>query len=289
MKWIKIIGGVLGTALLVTGLFSCNVIWRSPGFYKVEQRVELQEPLMDMEAYEDIRKTHRRPYCYAIVSGTGGAVQIAGVEHISDPHHSQLDTIRSLWKEFHPTVALVEGRLGFLFSWFQDPVEQYGEGGLVAQLAKRDGAKLYTWEPTREDEIELLISEFPPERIAMFYAFRPYFSNMRHGKPENPEKKLQGYLESRTDYPHIKGIYHSWEELDSVWRRDFPDIEWRDYSDEYGWPGYLHDVWNSSNLARDFHLVQTIVSLVNKGELVFVTMGVSHAPRIGKALRSAIK
>ena len=96
------------------------------------------------------------------------------------------------------------------------------------------------------------MKQFPVEQIAMFYTFRPYFSNMRHGKPKNPEKKLQGYLKSRTNYKHIKGIYRSWEELDSIWQKDFPAINWRDYSDERGWPkGYLYDIWNASNLSRD--------------------------------------
>jgi len=110
------------------------------------------------------------------------------------------------------------------------------------------------------------------------------------GKPKNPEKKLQSYLESRTDYEHIKDVFQSWEELDSIWRRDFPNIEWRNYSDENGWPdGYLHDLWNSSNMARDFHLVQIVIELVQKGETVFVTMGSSHAPRIEEALRKSIQ
>ncbi len=113
---------------------------------------------------------------------------------------------------------------------------------------------------------------------------------MRHGISEFPEKKLQGYLESRTDYKHIRGVYQSWEELDSIWDKDFPEIEWRNYSDENGWPkGYLYDLWNSSNLSRDYHLVQIIFELVKKGETVFVTVGASHAPRIEKTLRATIK
>lgn len=291
MKKIKPILMAVGLSLLLTAtLFSCKVIWKSPSFYEVKESKTLDTPIMDMEAYEQIVQTHPRPYCYSVHSASGGKAHILGVGHITDKNHPQFDTIRSLWNEARPTVALVEGRLGFLFTWFQDPIEKYGEGGLVSELAKNNKAELYTWEPTRDDEVEILMKQFSVEQIAMFYSFRPYFSNMRHGKPENPEKKLSKYLRTRTDYDHIKGVYKSWEELDSVWQKDFPEINWRDYSDEHGWPeGYLYDLWNASNLSRDYHLIQIIAELVEKEETVFAVMGASHAPRIEAALDTMIK
>ncbi|WP_299668168.1 hypothetical protein [uncultured Polaribacter sp.] len=290
MKNLKRISIALGVFIIVAvSLVSCNVIWTSPSYYDVKDPITIENPIMDMETYEKIINTHRRPYIYSIKSSSGGEAHILGVAHTTDGNHPQFETIKKLWNEANPSVALVEGRLGFLFTWFQDPIKKYGEGGLVSQLTKKNGVDLFTWEPAREDEIELLMKEFPVEQIAMFYSFRPYFSNMRHDKPENPEKKLQEYLDSRTDYKHIRGIYKSWEELDRLWKEDFPSIDWRDYSDMYGWPeGYLSDIANSSNLARDYHMVQTIIELVNDGQTVFVTMGASHAPRIEKSLRVAI-
>lgn len=271
-------------------LLACNVIWKSPSFYDVKEIRKLKTPIMDMEDYDTIIGSHERPYIYSVKSDNGGSVYILGVEHVKDNQHPQFKTIETYWTKVKPTVALIEGRLGFLFTWFQNPIENYGEGGLVSKLAKESGAKLYTWEPTRDNEIEILLEQFPAEQIAMFYSFRPYFSNMRHGKPENPEKKLQQYLESRTDYEHIRGIFQSWEELNNAWRNDFPEIDWKDYSDQQGWPvGYLSEIANASNLSRDFHLIQAIVELVEKGETVFVTMGVSHAPRIEDALKAMIK
>lgn len=270
-------------------LFSCNIFWKSPSFYELGGNREMDIPIMDMQSYDQIRKTHRRPYCYSVGSATGGKVYVVGVDHLNDPGHSQFDTIRSIWVKAEPTVALVEGRLGFLFAWFQDPIEKYGAGGLVSQLSKNDGTELYTWEPTRDDEIGILMKQFPVEQIAMFYTFRPYFSKMREGKPKNPEKKIAQYLRSRTDYEHIRGVFKTWKELDSAWQKDYPHINWRGYSDEQGWPeGYLHNIWNASNLARDHHLVQIVAELVDHGETVFISMGTSHAPRIEEALRAAL-
>jgi hypothetical protein len=287
IKWILLTLVLLG--FLFFSFMYFGIIWKSPGFYQVDQPTELKKPVMDMTAYEQIIQTHRRPYCYTLNSSSGGKAYILGIEHTRDVNHAQLDTIRKIWKEANPTVALVEGRLGFLFSWIQNPIQEYGEAGLVSQLAKEKAVNLYTWEPTRDNEISFLLQEFTPEQIALFYSFRPYFSTMRFGKPENPEEKLQEYLESRTDYEHIRGVYKSWEELDQRWQKDFPGINWRDYSDEYGWPkGYLSQLANSSNMARDYHMIQIISDLVKKGETVFVTMGSSHAPRIEEALKAIL-
>lgn len=284
----KIVTGVIVYAVIVALLFGCNVMWTSPSHYKVENSQNLEEPIMSMDEYDTIINTHRRPYIYSI-KGEKGEVFILGVEHSKDPKHPQFEAIRQNWEKAKPTIALIEGRLGFLFIWFQDPIEKFGEGGLTSYLAKKNGADLYSWEPTRENEIDFLLEEFTAAQIAMFYSFRPYFSNMRYGKPDNPEKKLQEYLKSRTNYDHIRGIYKSWEDLDKAWQKDFPEINWRDYSDEYGWPeGYLSEMANDSNLSRDYHMLNIILELLENGETVFITMGASHAPRIEKTLSKAL-
>ena len=111
----------------------------------------------------------------------------------------------------------------------------------------------------------------------------------KNEKYKNPEDKLQDYLDDRTDYDKIRNIYTSWEQLDSVWNNDYPKLKWREYSSGIGWPeGYLHDLWNGSNLARDEQLIQIILEEVNKGNKVFATVGASHAPRIEKTLKKAI-
>ena len=287
----KIIIGIGAIILFVISLIYFKVIWTLAPLYDLENRVPIEVPIMDMESYKKIWDSHRRPYIYSLKSlSFGGEVVIVGVDHTKDPNHPHLDSLHYYWNKFNPDIALVEGRVGNLITWLQDPVKELGEGGLVTKLANKKGIKLYSWESKREDEIESLLKKFSPEEIAMFYTFRPYFSNMRYGEYENPESALQDYLESRTDYPHIKGIFKTWQELDEKWKNDFPDIEWRTYGSGKGYPeGYLHDIWNHTNLLRDEHMVRVITELVNKGNSVFVTMGVSHAPRIEKTLNALIQ
>lgn len=271
-------------------LFYFDVIWRSPSFYKVEKQKQLDIPIMDMGTYMKKHvSSHRRPYIYNIKSNKGGKVIILGIEHNNDGNNPQFDSIRKYWNQFKPTVALVEGRLGFFLKWAHNPIKKYGESGLTSYLAKKNNANLYTWEPTRDDEIELLIQKYNAKDLAMFYSLRPFFDISKKEREINPKEKLQKLINERTDCKHLKGSITTWNEIDSIWKKNFPDLDWRNYSTNYGWPGYLHDIWNSSNLSRDEHMVKSIIELVEKGETVFVTMGSSHAPRIENTLKNAIK
>lgn len=270
-------------------LFMTDVLWKSPSYYTTAQQKTLKAPIMDMETYMNgIVKEHRRPYIYTVKSKNKGTVIILGVKHTRDKSHSQFDSIRHYWNIYKPDIALVEGRMGFFFKWVHDPIEKYGESGLTTKLAKHDNVDLFTWEPAREDEINLLLKKHSAKQLAMFYSLRPFFGISVEERRNNPEEKLQELIEERTDYNQLKNTISSWKEIDSIWTKEFPDIDWRSYSTSHGWPGYFNDIWNSSNLSRDEHMIQIILEQVENNKTVFVTMGSSHAPRIENALKSTI-
>jgi len=234
-------------------------------------------------------KTHARPYIYDIKSKNGkGSVLVFGAEHTKDPKHKQFPMIESEWAESHPTVALVEGRLGFLFSWIQDPVKTLGEGGLVAKLAKSNGVKLYSWEPNRDSETEFLLKEYDPTRVAAFFCLRPYFGNYSGLSVEEANKVMEKLIDERTNREGIKGFITSVGQIDSVWLKDHPDLgDWRTYKHpRNGWPeGTFKQIAEESNMLRDVFMCNSIIELVNNGERVFVIMGSSHAPRIERTLK----
>lgn len=267
-------------------LFYFDVLWKSPSFYKTENKTELRIPIMNMETYMNMVNDHRRPYIYSVDSKSGGKVIIVGVTHTNDQSESHFDSIRYYWKKYKPTVALVEGRLGFFFSWIHNPIKKYGESGLTSKLAKADNVDLYTWEPSREDEIEMLIKKHSVKKLAMFYSLRPFF---QLPESERNQNNLQNLIEERTNYKALENSISKWQEIDSILKIDFPKLNWKTFNSGYGYPGYLHDIWNDSNLARDKHMINIISEQVNKGKTVFVTMGASHAPRIENALKSVIQ
>jgi hypothetical protein len=271
-------------------LFSCGVIWYSPSYYKNYGKIDLPVPIMTHEEYLAVINTHPRPCIVQYETSEGGGVLIFGATHTQNPDDPQIESIKRYWNNFRPTVALCEGRLGFLISWFSDPVKNYGESGLVYHLAKKNDVEVYTWEPPRELEISAMLEEFPKEHVALFYVLRPYFSNLRFGKPDNPDKFVEEFRKKRTRYKGLENTLKSIATIDSIWQVDFKGLkDWRDTSDEYGLPGYLKDISAKSNLFRDEHFIRTIIDLVKKGERVFAVSGSSHAVKLDPALKEVFK
>ncbi|MFY0603426.1 MAG: hypothetical protein JXQ93_05720 [Flavobacteriaceae bacterium] len=287
----KALAVIAAFIVFVLTLFYFDIMWKSPSFYKVNQKSELTLPVMDMKQYKEIISSHRRPYIFTLTAKNGAKVSIVGVDHRNDPSHSQFDSIRYQWRDLNPDAVLVEGRLGFLFTWLQNPIEEYGESGLASFLAKKEGKELYTWEPTRDDEVESLKEYFSLKQLAMFYALRPYFSLSHKGVVENPEERIQEFIDSRTDYNHIRGAIKSYKDIDEEWSKHYQNIDWRTYSNPSGYmpKGLMHNLWNASNIARDEHLIQAVLELLRNNKNVFVTVGVSHAPRIEGTLKEALK
>ncbi len=267
---------------------ACGPIWRSPGYYTDYPKITLSKPVMTSEEYDKVFETHVRPYIVHY-EGSKGAVFLFGASHTKDPGDSQIYRIKEEWKKFCPSVALVEGRLGFLFTWFMEPVKEFGESGLVLELAKKDGIDFYTWEPTFEREIEFQLEKHPAERVALYYVIRPYASNLRHGKPDDPDSFIEEYRTKRTNFPGLENTLPSVASIDSIWKSDFPGAkDWRETSDEYGYPGYLQEIFIRSNAFRDEHFARVIIDLVHKGYRVFAVSGSSHAVKLDSTLQAAI-
>ena len=276
--------------LLIGVSFALGFFWTSPDFYKVSEYKPLPEDVIGMKEYMESHADHSSMITFEVEKEGIGKAYILGLSHSKDPSNLQFDSLETIWSKAQPTAALVEGRLGFLFSPLQHPISEYGASGLVKELAQKSDIPIYTWEPEQHVEVEILLKEFTPKQLAAFYAFRPYFSNRRFSRPENPEEALQDYLESRTDYPRLKGVIENWQELEDMWNDDYRSYgDWRDFSDQYGWPeGYLYEIWNASNGFRNIHQIQVMFELIEKGEMVFITMGTSHAVRIESALRKTV-
>jgi hypothetical protein len=276
-------------AIAILLVIASTLFWRSPDYYTGSSSIELASPIFTDEEYDTLIDTHPRPYIVEINTQNGGALLLYGSEHTQDPDDPQIADIQNRWSAFHPTVALVESRLGFFIQGFQNPVVEYGEMGWVFSLARKDNVPVYTWEVPREREIQSELEEFSKEQVALFYILRPYFGNLRFGKPDAPDAIAEIYIRERSDYPGIENMITSVEQIDAIWKRDFPDeADWRDTSDQFGLPGYLAEIAARSNQARDEHFVRVIIDLMQKGERVFAIAGSSHAVKLEPALRSTL-
>jgi hypothetical protein len=246
---------------------------------------------MTPDEYGAVIDTHRRPFVYEIEATDphgAGAVLIYGAEHTMNPDDSQIVDIATRWEAFGPTVALVESDLGMMFPAFMDPVETFGEVGAVHALARDAGIPTHTWEPPDDVLVASLKAQgFTAKEVAMRVMLGPYFSNLRHGRPENPEAFVEEFRAERVQWVGLESTFATVDEIDAEWQVRFPDgPDWRDVSDQYGLPGFLAEM--DANRARDEHFARVVIDLVRNGERVFAVCGSSHAVKLEPALQATL-
>ena len=285
LRWRRLVARALAAALVVAGVLAALTFfyfWRSPDPYAgALPKAPGEDRIVPAAEYQE---GHPEPYV-----SRGQAALVFGSRHTDDPDDPQLQQIDREWEGFDPTVALVEGRLGFLAPGLMDPVKRYGEVGRVFALARRDDVRTYTWEPDDARLAELLVEEHPRERVALFLVLRPYFSSLRHGRPSSPERAVAPFLD-RADLPALDGSFESVEDIDRLWKRDFANQpDWRDVSDERPLPGYLSAIADDANDARNRYLLRVIHALTQRGERVFVIGGSSHAVSLEPAMTAAAR
>jgi hypothetical protein len=246
----------------------------------------LPAPVMSAKEYSQVIETHPRPFIVRVTAGKGAAL-IYGAEHTKNPGDPELDRILEEWEAFGPTVALCESRLGVLFPELMDPVKEFGEAGLVHALARKRGIPTYTWEPTQAVFMTHVNRQpFTKEQLALRLKLGAYFSNLRHGRPADPEAFVSDAVGNGAKWPGLEDTLPGVADLDRAWKTHFPNgPDWRDVSDQYGLPGFLADI--ETNGARDEHFVRVVVGLVNEGQRVFAVAGSSHAVKIEAALKGA--
>ncbi|HKJ37769.1 MAG TPA: hypothetical protein VJ972_03265 [Anaerolineales bacterium] len=281
LKSFGIIILILWLGIILWGLIFA---WRKVPEYVTQNNIQIPAPIMNNEEYGQVINSHPRPYILNIKAEGGGAVFVYGAEHTKDSNDPQITDIQNQWADFHPTVALIESRLGIMFPGLMDPVETFGEPGIVHALARQDGIPTYTWEPPISVQMESLLNQIPTrEQTALYVVLGPAFGARRFGTAEDSERIVAEAINDRSDYPGIENAFESLADVDAAWDKYFPNgPDWRDVSDEFGLPGYLADI--DGNIARDEHLVRSIIDLVQKGERVFIVAGSSHSVKIEATL-----
>ena len=280
---------LLGLLILWLGVVAWGFVcaWRRLPEYIPMSEITPAQPILSAKEY---RLGHKHPYLVQTRDSAGdGAVLIFGAAHVRDPTDSSLETIRREFQAFAPTVVLCEGRMtGLLFPGLMDPVTTFGEPGLVRQLGYSHDCKVYTWEPPEQAIVRGLMDQsFDTQQIALRIVLSPYFSNLRFGKPDNPELYVLESIRNKRSWPQIGDVFSNVADIDQIWRQYFPDgPDWREVSDETELPGFLGEM--DSNLVRDQHLFNIICELVDKGQRVFVIAGSSHAVKLENAVKASI-
>lgn len=271
-------------SVLITGLAAAAWIfsWSAPPTFTPTMRISLRGAPLDSSEHDvRVRALGTDAYVLEIdptrTAGSVGALLYFGALHSKDPDHPQQAKLRRAWEQFRPTVALVEGRMGFFVGTARQGVGVFGEGATVYALAKRAGIPLYTLEPPLEREIAALDECGDRNQIAMFRVLSGYMSARRGGAVS--DLKIGRLLAQRA--APLTSALPDIAAFDAYYAAQFPDHSiWRDLPEEALWPGktdtLLHRMATRSNRLRDEHFNQALLELVARGERIFAIAGRSH-------------
>lgn len=235
------------------------------------------------DEHDAVRAMNREPYVLEL-QNRNGAVVFYGARHTSDPKDPQQLDIERRWNAFNPTVALYEGRQrNFYDTKLLDFLKGRSEAETLHQLAIRDGVRIYTLEPSYEDEVAPVVAAYGKERTAMYFTLRGYFSEAG-GRMD--ESLAQDLLTKRTNTPALRGSLVTLADLDRVWRHEHPALEWRTLKSEPR-DSVFHQMSLLSRKVRGEHIARTIIDLTSRGERVFAVVGSGHVIRLEWMLRAA--
>lgn len=274
-----VVAGVIVAAL---GLIIWGWGWWAPPVYTPGSSISVSGRQLNSAEHDTrYRQLDESGYLLHIVprspSAPAGSLLFFGALHSKDPEHPQIAALRHAWKEFNPTVALVESRMGFFVGTTAQGIGVFGEGAAMYALAEETGVPLYTLEPPLEVEIAASEECGDPTQVATFRFLSGYMS-ARRGGPVSDFKIAR--LLSRRAAP-LTDAFPNIAAFDAFYAAQFPGQQgWRELPEEAVWPGktdtLLHRMATRSNLARDEHFVRTMLDLVNRGERVLAIAGRSH-------------
>jgi len=221
---------------------------------------------------------------------SGGALFYFGARHTNDLDDPQIQTLVTAWERFEPTIALLEGRLGYGPGGLRFAVQRFGEPGLVYALAHRDGVDVYSIEPDGADHARALANATDPEAAAAMLAIRYVWSNEQRpystaSIEEALHKRAIGVLD---------GVFANAEAFDAFWReRWISELgDWRELDSDPLIPRRgrteLESVWAVDTELRDVHMTRVLVEEVRAGKRVFAVIGRSHVAVQEPALRALL-
>lgn len=252
--------------------------------------------IMSFEEY--VKKPHPVPYILKLSAGKGRLLYF-GAKHTYDPNDPEIAQMEKVWLKLRPDVAFFEGA---------DPenvpaavktreeITRGGEPSFVLFLATRDRVPVKTLEPSRSDEIALLLKKYSPEEVKVFYVLRqiPEFKSGKHDETiEAYTQNVLGWLSMRAE---LKVAPRTLAELKGSSARLFPQLaDWREVPQTWFDPAtpqpltYLNDISRQLSEFRDRHMLALLSEQVTQGKRVFAAVGASHVVMQERALRAAIR
>lgn len=267
---------------VVVGLGTYTYCHWSPGapaFFSNRMRnVDLPHRFRNGPEHDAARQRNGgNPYVLHVKRAGEGAILYYGASHTNAADHPQVADIESRWKSFKPTVAFCEGRSrGYFHGALIEPFAGLPEPALVHKLARRDQVPLYSLEPSYENEVAELLTQFEPQQVALYFFLRVYISEAQGTANERLAADL---LSKRTDVKGLRDCLPTIDAVDKIWNRDYPESgNWRTLPEEPH-EGYIAAISGESRRIRGEHMLRAIIDLAQQGERVFAVVGSGHVIR----------
>lgn len=288
----KIIVWIIATLILVIFVLLIRYRWHTLDYYIPEKSITFEAPFRTMAEHNEFMQDKEWPYILQL-KNPNSALLYYGSWHTSDPNDPQIKEIKQLWKEFQPTVAVTENRLGFFIGNLNMGVSMFYEFGALFALARQDDIPIYTLEPPWEVEVAEMKKAFPVEEVTLFYTLRVFLNERDEKNPENIDELASHLLRKRGSRPGLEGSLPDLAALDKLWDERFTEFgPWRELPPEAIHPSpeptRLHALATLGNEIRDRHAAKVIFDLLSKGERVFALAGGSHVVKQEPVLRAGI-
>ena len=265
-------------ALLIVLLFA----------FSVATAQEKDASIMTFDEYAKVR--HGYPYIVELQIGKG-ALLYFGAQHTFDPKHAQIAQIEKLWKEFRPTVAYYESSGTSLSKTVEEAVSKSGEPGLVRFLAARDKISAFSLEPSKTDEVAMMLKTYTPEQIKVFFVLRQVPQFRERKTDETIESFMTTFLGNVARIPGLESAPNTVAELGESCLWLSPQLkDWRtadrSWSDPVATQAYTNQIARLSSEFRDLHMVKLLIDEVKQGKRVFAVVGGSHVVMQERALKA---
>jgi hypothetical protein len=243
--------------------------------------------------WEEFARQRPRTPCVLRRHAGAGELLYYGARHTFRSDDPQIAEIERLWAVFQPTIAFSEGGIRPATANVPEAVRRYGEPGLVRLLADRHQVQIRSIEPPRDEEIVAMLSEWPPDRVKLYYFLRAMMGYRRevHDQPANEYAMRELEILNRT--PRIDGRPRIIEQIEAALATlNPPFADWRVVPENLFDPtrseAFTNEFSRKLSLFRDEHMLKNLVTSVLRGERVFAVVGSTHVIMQERALKAAL-
>lgn len=290
MRRFRFVASILTTALVVLAV-ARSCVWTRVDAALTSLPPELRAPLRTKREHDErTRGMGQQPY---FVEGDG--VLVVGCRHTSKPDDPQIAALEARFRDFRPTLVLIEGRLGWAWGGRDALLASFGESGFARALAWESGTPCQSLEPPFALEVEDAVGAFDAQKTLAFYTMRVFVSDRDQGSitKDNTNREAARLLAKRASRTGLASAFADLSAFERFWREEFPKgPDWRELPAEALWRTHdgtwLGRIAERINRFRDRAMVGAIVAARASGERVFAVCGSSHAILFEPALRAAL-